>query len=85
MEGQCELPGPSAFAAASQFVKPDDVAASIPCGADVDAVVEAVKPFWDAGFTHVALVQVGGDHQDRFLEVAEAELLPALRAAAPSD
>ena len=27
-----ELPGPSAFAAASQFVRPQDVAGSIPCG-----------------------------------------------------
>jgi G6PDH family F420-dependent oxidoreductase len=80
-----ELPGPAAFAAASQFVRPDDVAESIPCGADVDAVVEAVKPFWEAGFTDVALVQIGGNRQDAFLEVAEAELLPALRSASSSD
>ncbi|HEX4723456.1 MAG TPA: TIGR03557 family F420-dependent LLM class oxidoreductase [Pseudonocardiaceae bacterium] len=78
-----ELPGPSAFAAATQFVTEDDVAASIPCGADVDAVVSAVSAFWQAGFTDVALVQIGGEHQDEFLRVAEQELLPALRAAAP--
>jgi G6PDH family F420-dependent oxidoreductase len=77
-----ELPGPAGFAAASQFVRPEDVADSIPCGSDIDAVVEAVKPFWEAGFTDIALVQIGGDHQEEFLAVAEGELLPALREAA---
>ncbi len=74
-----ELPGPPAFAAASQFVRPDDVAEAFSCGPDVAAHVEAVRPFVDAGFTHVALVQVGGDTQPEFLRFAEAELLPALR------
>ena len=31
-----------------------------------------------AGFTHVALVQVGADSQDEFISRAAAELLPAL-------
>ena len=74
-----ELPGPHAFAAASQFVRPEDVAASIPCGNDVDAFVEAVRAYADAGFTEIALVQVGGDAQGPFLDWAEKELLPALR------
>jgi hypothetical protein len=42
--------------------------------------VEKIKPFIDAGFTEVALVQIGGDHQDVFFEWAEKELLPALRS-----
>ncbi|MGN6089955.1 MAG: TIGR03557 family F420-dependent LLM class oxidoreductase, partial [Actinomycetales bacterium] len=62
-----ELPGTAAFAAATQFVTPDDVASSIPCGPDVDAHVQAVKSFVDAGFTHVALVQIGGESQQEFL------------------
>jgi G6PDH family F420-dependent oxidoreductase len=74
-----ELPGPAAFAAASQFVRPDDIAEAFSCGPDTAAHVEAVRPFVDAGFTHVALVQVGGDTQPEFLRYAEAELLPALR------
>ncbi len=74
-----ELPGPTAFEAASQFVRPDDVAASIPCGTDVDEFVEAIRAFPDAGFTHVALVQVGGDQQEPFVRWAADELLPALR------
>ena len=76
-----ELPGPNSFAAATQFVTKDDVAANIPCGADPDAIVSAVKPFWEAGFTHVALVQIGGDHQDEFFAAARDRILPALREA----
>lgn len=75
-----ELPGPAGFAAASQFVRPEDVADAIPCGDDVDAVVAALQPWRDAGFSHVALVQIGGQHQAPFIEWAAAELLPALKA-----
>ena len=45
------------------------------------AIVEALRSFDDAGFTDVALVQIGGDQQRSFLETAEKELLPALREA----
>jgi hypothetical protein len=78
-----DLPTPAGFAAASKFVRPQDVAESIPCGPDLDRIVEAVKPFWEAGFTDVALVQVGGDSQDAFLAQAAGPLLERLRAAAP--
>ncbi|WP_447645649.1 LLM class F420-dependent oxidoreductase [Nocardioides zeae] len=76
-----DLPTTAGFAGATQFVRPDDVAENIPCGPDLDAIVEAVKPFWEAGFTDVALVQVGGDSVDRFLEEAAEPLLEKLRAA----
>jgi G6PDH family F420-dependent oxidoreductase len=78
-----DLPTPAGFAAASQYVRPEDVAESIPCGPDLDRIVDAVKAFWEAGFTDVALVQVGGDSQDAFLEQAARPLLGKLRAAAP--
>jgi G6PDH family F420-dependent oxidoreductase len=74
-----ELPGPSGFAAATQFVRPEDVAESIPCGPDTTAHVEALRPWVEAGFSHVALVQIGGSTQPEFLNYARAELLPALR------
>lgn len=74
-----ELPGTAAFAAASQHVGPEAVADSISCGDDVDAILRAVSEFTDAGFTDVALVQIGGDQQEPFLDFARAELLPALR------
>jgi G6PDH family F420-dependent oxidoreductase len=74
-----ELPGPKSFASATEFVRQEDVAQSIPCGDDVEAFVEAVRPFVEAGFTEVALVQIGGDTQRDFLQWAEKRLLPALR------
>lgn len=77
-----ELPGPTAFAAATQHVRPSDIAAAIPCGPDVAGIVEAAQPFWQAGFTHLALVQIGGDAQEEFLSFANRDLLPALREAA---
>lgn len=75
-----DLPTTAGFAAASQYVRPEDVAESIPCGPDLDAIVAAVKPFRDAGFTDVALVQVGGDTQEQFLAEVAEPLLAALRA-----
>ena len=76
-----DLPGTAGFAAASQFVREEDVAGSIPCGDDVDAVIEAARAYADAGFTHLALVQIGGDHQQPYLEWTEKSLMPAWREA----
>lgn len=75
-----ELPDPEAFASASAAVTEDQLAEAIPCGPDVDRHAEAVRRYLEAGFTHVAVVQVGGDHQEEFLDFAEKELLPALRS-----
>ncbi len=74
-----ELPGTAGFAGATTYVRPDDVSAAIVCGPDVGALVESVRPFVEAGFTDVALVQVGDERQRDFLSFAEAELVPALR------
>ncbi|AWZ08414.1 MULTISPECIES: LLM class F420-dependent oxidoreductase [unclassified Streptomyces] len=74
-----ELPGPVGFDQASRHVRPADIAEAVPCGDDVEAFTEAVRRYAEAGFTEVALVQIGGDHQRPFLEWAEAKLLPALR------
>ena len=76
-----ELPGTAGFAGATQFVRPEDVAASIPCGPDVKRIVSAVSAFWEAGFTDIALCQIGGAHQREFIDFAQTELLPALRSA----
>ncbi|MFE7580195.1 LLM class F420-dependent oxidoreductase [Streptomyces gardneri] len=74
-----ELPGPASFDQAAEHTRPEDTAAAIPCGDDVDAFVDAVRPYVEAGFTEVALLQIGGDRQEPFLKWAEAELLPVLR------
>ena len=78
-----DLPTTAGFAGATQYVRPEDVAEQIPCGPDLDAIVESVRPYWEAGFTDVALVQVGGESCDAFLAEAAGPLLERLRAAAP--
>jgi G6PDH family F420-dependent oxidoreductase len=75
-----DLPNPEGFEAATQFVTPDQVAQALGCGPDVEEHVEKIRPFVEAGFTEVALVQIGAANQSAFLEWAERELLPALRA-----
>jgi len=75
-----DLPTTAGFAAATRFVRPDDVAAQIPCGPDLDAIVDLARAYRDAGFTDVALVQIGGAAQDEFLSEAAAPLLAELRA-----
>ena len=74
-----ELPSPAAFAGATESVRPEDVAAVIPCGDDVAAVLAAAQKFFDAGYTDLALVQIGADHQESFFAAAVAEILPELR------
>ena len=75
-----DLPTPAGFAGASQFVRPEDVAESIACGPDLDELAESARPFVDAGFTDVAIVQVGDELQDRFVAEIAEPLLEKLRA-----
>ncbi len=74
-----DLPTPAGFEGASQFVRPEDVADSIPCGPDLDEIADAVREYAAAGFTDVALVQVGDANQQRFLDEAAGPLLEKLR------
>jgi G6PDH family F420-dependent oxidoreductase len=77
-----DLPTPAGFEGASKFVRLEDVAEQISCGPDLDAVVQAVKPYWEAGFTDLAMVQVGDEGQTAFLDQAARPLLDKLRRAA---
>lgn len=77
-----DLPTPAGFAGATQFVRPEDVAGSIACGPDLDELAESVRPYLEAGFTDVALVQVGDATQQRFLDEAAGPLLEKVRALA---
>jgi G6PDH family F420-dependent oxidoreductase len=79
-----DLPTTAGFSGATQFIRPEDVADNIPCGPDLDAIVEAVSAFWEAGFTDVALVQIGDESTGQFLDEAAGPLLKALRETAPS-
>lgn len=76
-----ELPTPASFDVASRTVREQDVSAQMPCGPNLQRHLAGIRQFEAAGFTHIALVQVGADTQERFITWAATELLPALRAA----
>ena len=59
---------------------PADDFGTLPCGPDLDAIADAVSEFAEAGFTDVALIQIGGEHQEQFLSEAASPLLERLRA-----
>lgn len=80
-----DLPTPASFAAATQFVRPEDVAEAIACGPDLDAIARSAQPFVDAGFTDLALVQIGDEGQQRFLDEVAGELFERIRALTPSE
>jgi G6PDH family F420-dependent oxidoreductase len=76
-----ELPVPASFEMASRTVREEEVAAQMPCGPDLGRHLAGIRQFGAAGFTHVALVQVGADTQQEFISWAATKLLPALRAS----
>ena len=75
-----DLPTPAGFEGASQYVRPEDLAEQIPCGPDLDEIATAVKSYVDAGFTDIAVVQIGDEGQFEFLAQATEPLLGKLRA-----
>lgn len=72
-----ELPHDEAFAAATQHVSVEAVGEAISCGPSIDAHLEAVAKFVDAGCDHIILNQIGSD-QDFFFDFFENKLAPAL-------
>jgi G6PDH family F420-dependent oxidoreductase len=74
---QAELPGPAGFEAATQYVRPEDMSDAGAWGPDTDLWVEKVKAFADAGYSRIALVQIG-DEQEAFCDWFASTLKPAL-------
>jgi G6PDH family F420-dependent oxidoreductase len=74
-----DLPTTKGFAGASQFVRPEDVGDSIACGPDLDELAASLQPFLDAGFSDVAIVQIGDESQQEFLDSVAEPLLAKLR------
>jgi G6PDH family F420-dependent oxidoreductase len=75
---QAELPNPVNFDAATELVTADHMKAQFGCGPDVGRHVEVTKPFAEAGYDHLALINAGPD-VDGFFEFFTNELGPALR------
>jgi coenzyme F420-dependent glucose-6-phosphate dehydrogenase len=70
-----ELPLPSHFEAASQMVREEELAKEIICGPDPQRHLDAIKEYFDAGYTHLWVHQVGPD-QEGFFRFYEREVLP---------
>jgi coenzyme F420-dependent glucose-6-phosphate dehydrogenase len=75
--GGQELPAPRDFEAAADNVTVDDIAETTPHGPDPEPILEQIRKFGDAGFTHVYIHQIGYN-QDEFAEFARRELMPRL-------
>lgn len=72
-----EIPTVEGFETATQFVRPDDLADTIPAGPDADKHLEAIQKALDAGFDHIVLTGIGPD-QAGFQRFFEESLLPRL-------
>jgi G6PDH family F420-dependent oxidoreductase len=78
-----ELPNPANFDAATSSVTVDDITAAFGCGPDVETHLDAARPFVDAGFDHLVLVNAGPDVDGFFQHFADT-LEPQLRDVAPT-
>lgn len=68
---------PALFDQGSQLVTPEAIAEKMPCGPDVEPIVEAVREYVEAGFDRIYLGQVGPE-QEGFFRFFDTELRPAL-------
>lgn len=73
-----ELPLPSHFEEAASTVDSETVAESVICGPDPEPVIEEVRKFTDAGYSHVYLHQVGPDRPEA-IGFLGREVLPEFR------
>ena len=75
-----DLPTPAASRRRASSSGPRMSPSRSPADPDLDKIADAVKTYLDAGFTDVALVQVGDEKQEQFLAEAARPLLEKLRA-----
>jgi G6PDH family F420-dependent oxidoreductase len=69
------LPTPAHFEQASDLVCEEQIAEAIPCGPDLDAHMQKIGEYEDAGFDELYIQQVGGGHE-RLFELYSEEILP---------
>jgi G6PDH family F420-dependent oxidoreductase len=75
------LPSPKHFEQASTLVTEEMTRESTVCGPDVDAHVEAFRPFAEAGFDDVYIANMGPHYRD-FFALYAGEVLPRLATRA---
>jgi coenzyme F420-dependent glucose-6-phosphate dehydrogenase len=74
-----ELPAPAHFEQAVELLSEDDMAEIVACGPDPDRHVEMIDRFFDAGFDHVYVHQIGPDQQ-AFFDFYREQVLPRYEA-----
>ena len=73
------LPTPAHFEQAAELVTEEMIAESVPCGPDVDKIVEAMQAYADAGFDELYVSQIG-PRQEEWFAMLEREVLPRFSA-----
>jgi G6PDH family F420-dependent oxidoreductase len=73
------LPTPAHFEQACSLVTEDMIAGSVPCGPDVERMVQSFQAYADAGFDELYISQIG-PRQEEFFAVLESEVLPRFGA-----
>jgi G6PDH family F420-dependent oxidoreductase len=76
------LPTPRHFEQASELVEEELIAGAIPCGPDLDAHLEKIREYEEAGFDELYIQQVGDGHE-RMFELYAQEILPRYNGDAP--
>jgi G6PDH family F420-dependent oxidoreductase len=69
------LPTSAHFEQASELVSEEQIAEAIPCGPDLDAHLEKIGEYEDAGFDELYVQQVGDGHE-RMFELYSQDILP---------
>jgi G6PDH family F420-dependent oxidoreductase len=72
-----DLPTWTHFEQAAETVREEDVVRAVSCGPDVDAYVDTVRQYADAGFDHLYFHQIGPD-QAGFIRFWRDHLNPAV-------
>lgn len=75
-----ELALPAHFGQAAQLVTEEQIAEMLPCGPDVQPILDKLEDYGRAGYSHVYLHQVGPE-QEAFLDFCRREVLSELAAA----
>jgi G6PDH family F420-dependent oxidoreductase len=73
-----DLPTWTHYEQAAQLVTEDDATKSVPCGPDVEPLVEAEREYVEAGYDHLYFHQIGPD-QDGFFRFWTDQLQPVLK------
>ena len=81
------LSSPRHFEQASQLVTEEMIADSITCGDDLDAHIDAFRPYAEAGFDDIHISQIGADRAGTegsgFFDFYASKVLPRLRELGP--